>query len=220
MDKTGRKLIVLLLGCFSIISVKFADVSAQEGILNGLDLPIEVSADIAVNSKYIWRGFMMDDDPVMQEGVYVSAYGFTVSMWGSFDIDADDSLNSDEVDYTVDYTRGFGNISLSAGHIYYDFPAADTASREFYAGVGLDTLLSPVLTWYHDYGEEDSGGGDGDYIVLELGHSLSLGQSPVSLDLSGHAGYNDKLFITGSGGDAAAGIGLTIPLTEKCSFSP
>lgn len=182
--------------------------------------PVEVSADISVNSQYLWRGFLLDDDPVMQQGIYVGAYGFTASLWGSFDIGGDDDLNSDEVDYVIDYTREFDKLSLSVGCTYYDFPSADTFSREFYAGAGLDVFLSPTLVWYHDYGDEDSGGGDGDYIALGLSHSFPLGTSSVTLDLSGHAGYNNELFINGTGGDASLGIGLTIPLTEKISLNP
>lgn len=220
MFTVKKSLVVFLLGCVLSFGVNVVGTYAEEGILENIDLPIEVTADIAFNSKYIWRGFLLDDDAVMQEGVYVSGYGFTISAWGSFDIDADDTRNSDEVDYSVDYTHEFEKLSVSLGHTYYDFPPADTASKEYYIGVGLKTLLSPSLTWYHDYADEDSGGGNGDYIVLEAGHSLALGQSPITLDLSTHIAYNDELFINGQGGDANLGIGLTIPLTQNCSVSP
>lgn len=192
---------------------------AQEGLLENTD--IGISSDVGIYSKYIWRGFKLDDDPVMQSGIYTSIKGFTVSIWGSFDVGTEDSLNSDEVDYSIDYTYEFEDyLSLSVGHTYYDFPPADLFTKEFYIGVGFDVLLAPTLTWYRDYGDEDKGGGDGSYTVLGLSHSFPLGDSPVSLDLSGHVGYNDKLFIQGEGGDTAFSIGLTVPLTEKITFSP
>lgn len=213
-----RILVRFLLVSILIVGIRIADVYAEEGILK--NSPLEVSADISVNSKYIWRGFTLDDDPVMQQGIYVGAYGFTASMWGSFDIAADDSLYSDEVDYVIDYTYQFDNFSLSIGHTHYDFPLSGTASKEFYVGTGLNIPLSPTLTCYHDYGEEDSGGGDGDYVVLGISYSSPLGESPIILDLSGHVGYNHELFINGDGEDVAIGLGLAIPLTEKISFSP
>ena len=75
--------------------------SATTGILQGS--PVEISADISLYSKYLWRGFTLDTDPVLQPGVYISAYGFTASVWGSFDIDSDDESNSDEMDYSIAY---------------------------------------------------------------------------------------------------------------------
>lgn len=204
------------------INATAVNVNAHEEPEKGLleDLPIEISADIAINSKYIWRGITLDDDPVMQQGIYATAYGFTATIWGSFDIDADDSRNSDEVDYVIDYTHEIKKFSLSLGHTYYEYPTSNTATREFYIGAGVDLPLSPALTWYHDYGEEDSGGGDGNYLVLDLSHSFDLGDSPVDLYFSGHVGYNNELFIKGDGGDVAIGAGLTVPLTKKISFSP
>jgi uncharacterized protein (TIGR02001 family) len=212
---------MLLSGVLFLIISLYSDSHAQTntGILETTD--IQVSSDMGIYSKYIWRGFKLDDDPVMQSGIYTSIKGFTVSVWGSFDIGTDDELASDEVDYAIDYTYEFEDyLSLSLGHTYYDFPPADLFSKEFYIGLGFDVLLSPSLTWYRDYGDEDLGGGDGTYTVLSLSHSLPLGDSPVTLDLSGHAGYNNKLFIKGEGGDTALGIGLTIPLTEKITFNP
>ncbi|HPN56169.1 MAG TPA: hypothetical protein PLD92_04940, partial [Candidatus Omnitrophota bacterium] len=42
----------------------------------------------------------------------------------------------------------------------------------------------------------------------------------ITVDLSGHVGYNQRLFIKGKGGDVALGAGLTVPLTETLSLSP
>ena len=154
MEKMSRLFVCMSLVCFMLGGVGVFSASAEEGILEGT--PLEVSADMSVYSKYIWRGFMLDEDPVAQPGVYIGAYGFTASIWGSFDIDSDDALNSDEVDYAIDYTHDFEDFSVSLGHTYYDFPAADLASKEFYLGGGLNTVLSPTLTWFYDYGDEDS----------------------------------------------------------------
>ena len=195
----------------------------KKALLEGNE--IEVSADIAVNSKYIWRGFKLDDDPVMQPGVYLGGYGFEASIWGSFDIDNNDALDSDEVDYAVSYTLGLERylnipMSVSGGYTYYDFVGARLHSQEFFIGTSFDILLSPSFTWYHDFEDEDKGGGKGDYIVGELSHSYPIGGYPVSLDLSGHVGYNHRLFIKGNGGDVGLGAGLTFNLSRNCLLSP
>ena len=91
-------------------------------------------------------------------------------MLGNFDIDQADALASNEVDTTLSYTYALkdlsiGNtklntINLTVGSIYYEFLSTDTVTKEFFLGVGYDTLLSPTVTWCHDYGKESQGGGD------------------------------------------------------------
>jgi hypothetical protein len=192
-------------------------------IFNGK--PIEISTDFAVYSKYIWRGFKLDNDPVAQSGVYLDAYGFNASIWGSLDMAGRDESQSDEVDYSVSYTYGLAEhfkipASFTGGYIYYNFPAAKSNSQEFFLGVSLDTILSPSFTWFHDFENEAKGGGKGDYLLLEISHSMPISDMPVSFDLSAHAGYNNKLFIDGKGGDIGLGAGLTFTLTQNCTLSP
>ena len=40
------------------------------------------------------------------------------------------------------------------------------------------------------------------------------------MDISGHVGYNDKLFIAGQGGDYGVGLGFTFPIISNLYFSP
>ena len=188
---------------------------AQDGVLVGTE--ISVSADTAIYSKYIWRGFKLDDDPVAQTGVTVGGYGFSLNLWGSMDIDNEDDLNSEEFDYTLDYTFETDEYSISVGHIWYTFPPSDAKSSEIYVGGTYNILLSPTLTWYHDYGDEEDGGGDGDYVLLNLGHSIPFPDSSVTFDLGGSLGYNNELFIEGSGGDVTLSAGLTAPFSSKCT---
>jgi hypothetical protein len=187
--------------------------------------PVEISMDFAVYSKYIWRGFKLDNDPVAQSGVYLDAYGFNASIWGNLDMDGRDGLDSNEVDYAIGYTYGLNDkfnlpVSVTGGYIYYNFPSLKTNSQEFYAGLSLDTIFSPSFTWYHDFENEQKGGGKGDYLVVEISHSMPVFDMPVTFDVSAHAGYNNKLFIEGKGGDIGLGAGFTFTLTENCTISP
>ncbi len=200
------------------------NVSAEEAEIEGLlpNLGIEASGTLDVYSQYLWRGFALDTDPVLQPGFNLSAHGFTFSFWSSWDFDNNDALDSDEIDYAIDYTYDFDFASVSAGHTYYEFPGTDTFSREFYAGLALnDVLLSPTVTYYYDHGDEAQGGGDGHYVNLGISHSLTLiDDLDISLDLSGSVGYNEKLFIAGEGGDGLVRAGLTIPLAKGLTLAP
>jgi hypothetical protein len=223
MFKHKRILSVFLVVSILIIGIRATAIYAEEGILK--DLPIEVSTDVAVYSKYIWRGFKLDDDPVLQSGAYIDGYGFSASVWGSFDINPKDDLDSDEVDYSVGYTYDLYKVlkipvSILGGYTYYDFPSVSLNSQEFYIGLAVDTILSPAVTWYHDFEDEAKGGGKGDYVVAELSHSVPVSDLPITLDLSGHAGYNHELFILGDGGDVGLGAGLTFTLSDNCVLNP
>ena len=194
---------------------------------------IEVSGATSFYSKYMWRGFRLYDDYVVQPSINVSAFkGWNLNVWGNFGVsDYSDAPNANEIDTTLTYTHKFENLklgkmdlqplSVTAGYVYYDFSGAGTFSKESILGLGYETFLSPTLTWYHDHGRESQGGGDRDYLVLNLAKSLEIVPSyGVTLDLSGHVGYNKHLFITGEGGDVLLTTGFTVPLTKSLKLSP
>ncbi len=219
--KTGLgKLLVLVVSFMFLSGLFVSNVSAEAALLS--DLNLEASASFDFYNRYVWRGFTLDTDPVVQPGFSLSGYGVTLSLWSSWDADNNDTSNSDEIDFVVDYTKEFDAFSVSLGHTYYNFPGSNLYSREFYLGVAMsDFPLSPSLTYYRDYGDEDNGGGDGDYVVLSLSHGFSLVEEyGVTLDLGVSAGYNHELFINGEGGDFLSSIGVTVPLTENLTMSP
>ncbi|MCA9400061.1 MAG: hypothetical protein KC713_00420 [Candidatus Omnitrophica bacterium] len=194
------------------------------------DIDVSVSASIDFYNKYIWRGFQLDSDPVIQPSLTVEALGFDGGIWSSFDVDQDDGegLNSDEVDGWLGYSfdlgfidESLGIVGVSVGHTWYDFPGADTYTTEWYFSIALDTFLSPYFTWYYDYGDEAQGGADGSVYAFGAGHSFTLSEDyGISLDLGAEVGINDEHFIAGEGGYFLGTVGLTIPLTEGVTMAP
>lgn len=207
--------------------------AAGDGVFS--DLGIAMSGDMSYYSEYLWRGFLLDGDPVAQTGIYVAGpatpFGkFTAKFWTSKDMDNRDSRASDEFDYILDYTYDFSEASVSVGHTYYDFPdqtgldgAPKTFSREFYAGITLPkVILTPSVFMYRDYGDQNDGGGLGNYFVANVAYSIPVlvKDYKCSLDLSCHYGYNHHLFIKGNGGDIGMGAGFTVPLTSTLTIAP
>lgn len=222
--------ITAVLMCMFSSSAAFA---SRDGILT--DLGIALSGDTAYYSEYLWRGMLLDGDPVVQTGVYIAGPAtplgtFTAKFWTSKDMENRDSRSSDEIDYILDYTHDLGLASVSLGHTYYDFPdqtgtdgAPKTFSREFYAGITLpEVFLTPSVFIYRDYGEQEDGGGMGTYTVINLAKSLPFKAHGVamSMELAGHYGYNHELFINGKGGDIGVSAGLKIPLTKSLNMMP
>jgi hypothetical protein len=210
----------------AVISVCFVTtaVADEKGLFN--EAGITVTGDIAYYSAYVWRGFLLDGDNVVQPGIYIAGpatkFGtVTAKFWSSHDLDNADSRHSEEYDYILDYTFGFNDISVSLGHTYYDFPETDSFSREFYAGIVLPkAFLSPSVFVYRDYGDPEDGGGAGTYTVLNAAYSIPVtaARYACSLDLSGHYGYNHELFINGKGGDIGLGVGFAVPLTKNATL--
>ncbi|HNQ50972.1 MAG TPA: hypothetical protein PLP56_01480 [Candidatus Omnitrophota bacterium] len=216
--------------CMFLFSKAFA---SSDGLFT--DLGIAASGDTAYYSEYLWRGMLLDGDPVVQTGLYVAGPAtplgkVTGKFWTSKDMENRDSRASDEFDYIVDYTYDLDMISISFGHTYYDFPdqtgadgAPKTFSREFYAGITLPKVfLAPSIFLYRDYGTQEDGGGMGTYTVINVAKSLPLeaGGLAMSVELAGHYGYNHELFINGKGGDIGMSAGLKIPLTKSLSIMP
>jgi len=154
-------------------------------------LPVSFGANAAFNSKYIWRGFNVNDDPVFQPDVWLSYKGLTLDVWGNMDLTDihDNEGEFNEIDYTVDYSWDWNKLGFSAGAIHYEFPnTAFDSTSEVYGAVGYDTILSPTLTVYYDFDEAD-----GFYGTFGLSHSFEVPKVidgvSASLDLSGEVGF-------------------------------
>lgn len=163
----------------------------------------DISGGVAFATKYVWRGQLMVDDPVMQPEASLSSHGLTLSYWGNYST-ADSQDRWTEHDYTIDYSfqlsdvaRLFGNesegqdyldnLGVSLGHIFYVFPEASGKnfhSEEFYIGMSYDGLLEPSVAYYMDYGR-----GAGSYWTFGLGHTFSF-ENGMDMSLGATAAYN------------------------------
>ena len=92
----SKRIIVLI--CFGLCF--YVPVQAGEetktifgDLLKGADIGVEGS--VAFNSKYIWRGFRLDNDPVLQPSITISAFkGWALNVWANFDLENEDELAS------------------------------------------------------------------------------------------------------------------------------
>jgi hypothetical protein len=152
--------------------------------------------------KYIWRGQNLSDDPVFQPDFSGSYEGFTAGIWGNLET-TNINRNSGEfteIDYYIDYSvnvQGVDNLGYSIGMITYEFPIDGSADNttELYAGVSLDVLANPAVTFYRDVDEVKGG----TYISLGLGHSFEnvfdlAGDTPVGVDIGAILGWGNTTY--------------------------
>ena len=131
-----------------------------------------VDAEVAFNSKYVWRGIVVVDDWVAQPSITAGVGGFSFNVWADYMLtDENDRRNEiDEIDLTLDYTFELGKFSIPVGVIRYTFPNSDVGdTTEFYAGVSYDWIVTPSVTIYKDVQESN-----GFYILGALDYSLDL----------------------------------------------
>lgn len=98
-------------------------------------LPIWISASVDINSKYMWRGTIMNDRPVWQPcvclGYKSEEYGgIYASVWSSMDLthkrnviggNSRRNCGMQELDYYLGYTKSFDSLSIEIGHWWYTY---------------------------------------------------------------------------------------------------
>ncbi len=210
----------------------------------------DVSLSTAFMTKYIWRGWNLGDEPVMQLDGSVSKWGLTFDWWANYTLNSDKEkdngryLEFTEIDYTVDYTFNVGEMSEkmdfdipdllkpltpSVGYIYYTFPNVDWDDKffdthEVYFGVSYDIMLQPFFTWYWDVGRgkgNPDGGGDGSYFLFGISHTFEFDRSGISATAAMTTGYNDEQWTDKSGwADMVFSAEVSVPFLNHFTVTP
>jgi len=174
------------------------------------------SADLALVTKYMWRGYELSgyngDDIVVQPSMSIGYKGLGFNAWSSLSSDPSSGDSPMETDLTVSYDTSAGPLGIGMGLIYYGLDNADD-SEELYLSASYDTILTPSLTLYKDFISFP-----GYYISLGLSHSIEMSES-IALDLSGAFGY---YIVDDDSGlqDGLLSASMSIPITEHISLSP
>ncbi len=88
----------------------------------------EVTAEVALVSAHVWRGQVRNNDFVMQSQITASSHGFSVNVWGNYDL-GKSSVGSQndfsEMDVSLAYTipLDFNDVVFDVGLINYNYPA-------------------------------------------------------------------------------------------------
>lgn len=198
----------------------------------------DASGAVDIYSAYVWRGYTLNEEAVIQPSMDITKGGFGFNVWGNFDvIDDDDDIELadtnqfSEVDLTLSYSLSVGKLDFGVGIIEYLFPyiendgaeSAYNATREIYASVGVNIIegLSAGVAYYRDVDEVEDY-----YATFSLSYGFSIAEKlEVALDAT--VGYAGEDFAQSYGGDEeleegfhdyALSLGLTYPVTEALSI--
>ncbi len=149
----------------------------------------EFSANVALTSDYVFRGFTQTDEGwAIQGGFDINhGSGFYVGAWGSnvkF-LEDDTVAPEDRADTEIDLYVGYGNeldsgLSYDISALQYIYPGAGSDLNydfsEFHLGVGYSLPVGTEFGLSYDYSPEWFGEtGKAQHYAFNIGHSLSNG---------------------------------------------
>ncbi len=193
---------LILAAALGFMSMPLAGAQAE-----GLDIPGEFSANVAITTNYIYRGVTQTDDgPAIQGGFDYANGIFYAGTWASsVDFGDDTTL---EIDWYAGLASEFNGVGFDVGVLYYTYPdSPDMPTQDFlelYAGasgtvaevVDLSTKISYSPDFYLETGEA---------WYAEVGIGVPLGEF---FGLDAHYGFS-TFQETGTDDYSDWNIGLT-----------
>lgn len=170
---------------------------------------VSAGASFTYGSAFVWRGFVLGNDPVFQPSAWLKVGPVTVTSWSNAYVPSASGIVRSEHDLTVDYSTEIRGVSLSVGWINYAYAHVTSGrfSNEFYGSVGLGGLLNPRLQVYQDVNE-----GNGTYASLGVSHEFALPWRKMTMTPSVSVGYNHHQWTDFTGlSDVTATATLALP---------
>ncbi|MDA3923581.1 MAG: hypothetical protein PF904_02645 [Kiritimatiellae bacterium] len=178
-----KKLLIVALAMVAVASTCMAqEVAEAEGI------PLSFDVTLDIYSSYVWRGYQVNDDPVAQPGAVASLdlgeYGsIFAGVWANYDFNnfsgGDNRADGfSELDYTLSYAIDLKDFSLEVGHIWYSYPVFsdeeyDVSTEEIFVSIAYNNdIVTPSLTVYHDYSDDDDV--EGTYASVALSKDFEI----------------------------------------------
>lgn len=173
---------VIAIGCM-VTAVMAQDEPA--GVSNSLS--------VAYASKYIWRGIVLNPEPVMQPSLTLNLpSGLSYNYWTSCnlqDSSAGVAGRVIETDHTLNYPVKLGQYGVNVGYVYYSFPTIGTHSTsEVYAATCFGGKFNPTISVNYDVDQTK-----GTYCSLGASYSCGIPfvRTVKNLGLSVKVGFGD-----------------------------
>jgi len=112
---------------------------------------LEISANVALTSNYVWRGMTQtDDSAAVQGGADIEYMGLYAGVWGSNISWTNNDESSLEADLYLGYTNEIAGFSYDLGFIAYTYPNVMDANNfgEAYLGLDYDFGIASVGAKY------------------------------------------------------------------------
>lgn len=172
---------------------------ASLSIVQAVEQPFDFSANVALTSDYVWRGFTQTDEEMAIQGGFDIEHesGLYLGTWGSNVKFLEDETVApeDRASMEWDLYLGFSNelpsgATYDIGYVYYAYPDAGEALNydfdefSFSLGYGID---NSEVAFSYAYAREFFGDvGKAHHYELSVNHALGSG-----FGLGGHVGWQE-----------------------------
>ena len=179
----------------------------------------QATLEVALASAYVWRGQVINNDPVIQPQITLSQYGFSANIWANYDIGQNMTgvqYDASEFDFALAYSLpvDVNQMAFDIGLINYNFPAngsydgsgktegVESTTEAFISATVLSfESFVPSLTFYGDIHNVDQGA----YAVFDIYFPYEVSQFVnISTGYSagwGNTKYNDHYWTASGSGD-------------------
>jgi hypothetical protein len=227
-----KKVLAVAVVCGAACGVMAQDAAVQQMEEKEQEIKVVLSADL--NSAYVFRGAVVNNEAVLQPQVEVSTEMCSgivgVRAWANHDLTSNGSrfpesgdslIGLTEVDYTLFYASAYEDFDYEVGVIRYDFPEDhDFDTWEVYGTTEYNACkcFVPFASVYFDL-EEYEGWyvNGGAYSDMEVSDALTTG---VSADIGYGSRQHNKGYY-GSDNNALADLNLkaysSYAISEKLS---
>lgn len=215
---------VIALAALPLIMLSAPALAQDEEEASG---PIEIDAEIGLNTDYRFRGISLSDkDPQATAEVSIShESGLYAGVWAS-NVALVDDADDLELDVYAGYATDVGGVSLDVGAVYYLYPGnGDFNYVELLASVGF-AAGPATITLGAAYAPSQENIGDTDNTYVYVSGDLPLGDSPLSVHGTfgiedGAFGDNKKDWLLGATYDLGGGLSATVDYVDTSrAFSP
>jgi hypothetical protein len=171
---------------------------------------LSFGADITFTTTYVWRGFVLGEDPALQPSVWVNIGPLTIASWSNADLPSGGSALYSEHDLSVDYSTEVRGLAVSVGWTHYAFVRETEGrySNDIHLSIGAGGYLNPTVEVSQDVHQ-----GSGTYVAAGVSHDYPLWGGPIRLTPTVSIGYNHRLWTERSGlSDVTATLAFAVPL--------
>lgn len=218
---TNKTLLLLAVAGFT---APLAEAMAQEPLVEPEAPALSTSAEVDVNSLYLWRGAALSSSPVLQPWVGVSGFDFTLSVFANVFLGNEgQAFPLSEVDPTLAYSRSFGPVAIEPSLCLYFVPSGGDAVGELALKASLDLSMF-TLTTNHAVGFLGTAGSY--YADLGLGWAADLTSAlQLSAALRGmwsNSAHNEPYFGVAHSAftSAAVDLGVKYALSSALYLRP